>query len=218
MHRGRLSTRTLATLALAGIGTYVAGVIALQIIQRGRYHPLSQAVSELALGRDGWLMAIGFCAAGAGMLCFALLIRRILPSTAAPIMLAISALFTFVSAVFHADGDTKTTLHGQIHQTAGILSFSLVIAAMFVCSRHFRRDPAWRRLARPTAVWAICAICTFFLVPALGSAYFGLAQRIFLAVCLAWPITVAVYVRRTAPTTREAARATSITHVVGPVR
>jgi hypothetical protein len=218
MHRGTLSTRTLATLTLAGIATYLASVVALHIIQRGHYHPLSQAVSELALGKDGWLMAIAFCAAGAGMLCFALLMRRTLSSTATPVLLAISAVFTFVSAVFHADGDTKTTLHGQIHQTAGIISFSLVIAAMFVCRRRFRRDPAWQRLARPTTLWAICAICTFFLIPALGSVYFGLAQRIFLTVCLTWPITVAAYVRQTVPTTREAAAATNITHAVGPVR
>lgn len=217
MHNRTPSTRTLATVTLAGVATYVAIVGALHIIQRDNYHPLSQAVSELALGKDGWLMAIAFCAAGTGMISFALLIRRTLQSIVAPVMLTISGLLSFVSAAFHADGNTNTTLHGQIHQTAGILSFVLVIASMFVCSHHYRRHPTLQRLAQPTTLWGICAIATFFLVPILGNANFGLAQRIFLAVCISWPTTIAAYTRHTAPTPRQAAT-TRITRAVDPVQ
>jgi hypothetical protein len=41
-------------------------VLVLHGVQADRYHPLSQAVSELALGQDGWLMAIAFCSLGTG--------------------------------------------------------------------------------------------------------------------------------------------------------
>ncbi len=71
-----------------------------------------------------------------------------------------------------------------------------MIAAMFVCSRRFGLDPAWRRLALPTLLWAFSTVGAFFLIPALGDAYFGVGQRIFIATWLTWLITVAAYARR----------------------
>jgi hypothetical membrane protein len=211
MNHYPISTRALATSSLAGMATLPLLVVALHVIQRGHYHPLSQAVSQLALGRDGWLLAIAFCAAGTGTLCFAILLRRtVAGSVVAPALVAISALGTFVSAVFHADGEqAKTTLHGQIHQTAGIVSFVLVIAAGLVSSRRFRSDPAWQRLARPTLIWALCAVGALFLPSVLGDAYFGVAQRIFIAIWLIWPVTVAAYARQSASTVDDAALARS---------
>jgi flagellar biosynthesis protein FliR len=80
----------------------------------------------------------------------------------------------------------------------GLASFALVTAAMFVCSVQFRRNPAWHRFALPTLVWALCTVGAFFLVPVLGSDRFGVAQRVFLAVWLSWPMAVAVRARRMA--------------------
>ena len=56
----------LARTAIALIAAFPLLVLVLHGVQAGRYHPLSQAVSELALGRDGWLMAIAFCSLGTG--------------------------------------------------------------------------------------------------------------------------------------------------------
>lgn len=190
------SNRTLATTALATMALFPVLVLALHLIQQGHYHPLRQAISELALGRDGWLMNLAFCAAGTGMLCLATLHRRLVAdSIAAPVLLALGSLLTFASAVFHADPTGQTTRHGQIHQTVGIVSFVCVIAAMFVSSRRFRRDPASRRLARPTLIWACLAVAAFFLIPALGNPLFGLAQRIFIATWLTWLLTTAAHAR-----------------------
>ncbi len=52
---------TLARAALVLIAVFPLIVTVLHLVQAGGYHPLSQAVSELALGRAGWLMAIAFC-------------------------------------------------------------------------------------------------------------------------------------------------------------
>lgn len=79
----------------------------------------------------------------------------------------------------------------------GLASFVLVIVAMFVCSARFRRVPAWRGFALPTLVWALCAVGAFMLVPALGPDRFGIAQRVFLAVWIGWPLTVAARARAT---------------------
>jgi hypothetical protein len=216
MNHHRLSTHSLATATLAALATFPILVLVLHLIQRGSYDPVSMAVSELALGRAGWLMAVAFCAAAAGMFGFAVLLRRILPgSVAAPGLVILSGLCSAVSAFVHTDAETApTSVHGEVHQAMGLASFALVVVAMFVCSVQFRRNAAWRRFALPTLGWALCTVGAFFLVPVLGSDRFGLAQRIFLAVWLSWPIAVAVLARRTAeptgrPSAIESARGTA---------
>ncbi len=197
MLRNTLSTRALGTVAIAGIGTFATIVVALHLVQRGTYHPLSEAVSELALGRGGWFMFVAFCALATGTLCVAALLRRTTTSTTAPILLGVAGGLSYASAVFHADGEhATTTLHGQIHQSAGIVTFLLLIAGMFVCQRTFRRDAQWQPLAGPTLAFAGTALVTFFLIPAVGQAYFGAAQRLFIAVCLSWLLVVAQRGRR----------------------
>ena len=196
-----LPTRTLATLALAGLSTFPVLVVLLHLIQRGSYDPVSQAVSELALGRAGWLMAVAFAAAGLGVMGFAALIRRTDPgAVAAPVLAVLSGLATVLAAVFRADPETASTTHGAVHQILGIVSFLTLTIAMFVCARRFRRVPEWRSWALPTLVWGLLAVAAFLLVPTdlLGPDRFGIAQRIFLTVWLSWPITLTAYARRRA--------------------
>jgi hypothetical protein len=191
-----MSTRTLATATLAALTTFPILVLALHVIQADSYDPAVQAVSELALGRAGWLMAVAFCAAGLGMLGFAALLRRILPGAVViPALVVGSGLATFVSAFVHADGETDSTVHGQVHQAMGLISIALVVVAMFACIPRFRREPAWRSFARPTLAWAVSAVGAFMLVPALGPDRFGVAQRIFFLVWLSWPIVVVARAR-----------------------
>lgn len=203
------STRSLTGIALAGLATFTTIVVVLHLVQRGHYHPLSQAVSELALGRGGSLMAVAFVALGLATLCAAAVLRRTLAdSRAVAAILSVSALGSFVSAVFHADGETaKTSTHGQIHQAAGVLSFVSVVLVLFLCSRRFRRDPAWRPMVWPTRLSAAAAVAGFVLIPFVGNAYFGLAQRLLLGTMFTWLFAVVAYARRrlTAPSEREIA-------------
>jgi hypothetical membrane protein len=192
------SNRFLATAALAGLATFPIIVVALHIVQRGEYHPLGEAVSQLALGRAGWLMWIAFCAAGTGLICLGILHRRLVESSrTAPVLLVVAGLLAYVSAVFHADPEnaTTTSLHDEIHQTASLIAFICVIAAMFISNRRFKRDPRWRRFARPTLVWAIASVATLFLIPVVGDSLFGLAQRIFIATWLSWAIATSARAR-----------------------
>jgi uncharacterized RDD family membrane protein YckC len=50
----------------------------------------------------------------------------------------------------------------------------------------------------PSLVWGVAAFVTFLLVPfdLLGADHFGIAQRLFLAVWLSWPIGLTVHLRR----------------------
>lgn len=183
---------TLARAAVVLIAVFPVVVTVLHLVQAGEYHPLSQAVSELALGRDGWLMAIAFCSLGAGTLFLAAMLRRLdAPPRIAPYLIAVSGLLSYVSAFVHADGPHGSTTHGQIHQAVGIVTFLLMIAGMFALVRPFRRDGRFRQLATPTLAWAFAAVGGFLLIPISGAAYFGVAQRIFLAIILSWALAVA---------------------------
>jgi hypothetical protein len=199
MNDRRLSTRALATTTLAGLAAFPVLVVVLHVIQRGSYDPASQAVSELAVGRAGWLMAVAFPASGLGLLGFAALIRRTDPgAVAVPVLATVSAATTTLSAVFRADPEAASTTHGAVHQILGVVSFVLLTVAMFVCARRFGRTRLWGPWARPSLVWGLAATATFLLVPfqVLGADHFGIAQRIFLAVWLSWPITLSAYARR----------------------
>jgi hypothetical protein len=183
---------TLARTAITLISIFPLLVLILHGVQAGQYHPLSEAVSELALGREGWLMAIAFCSLGTGTLFLAAMVRRIDSSPRlAPYLIAASGLLSYVSGFVHADGPHGSTTHGQIHQAVGIATFILMIAGMFALVRPFRRDSRFHSLATPTLVWAFGAVGGFFLIPVSGAAYFGVAQRIFLAIILSWALTVA---------------------------
>jgi Protein of unknown function (DUF998) len=183
---------TLARTAIALISVFPLLVLILHGVQAGQYHPLSQAVSELALGRDGWLMAIAFCSLGTGTLFLAAMLRRLdTPPRVAPYLIAASGLLSYVSAFVHADGPHGSTTHGQIHQTVGIVTFALMISGMFALVRPFRRNHLFRSFATPTLVWALAAVGGFFLIPVSGAAHFGVAQRIFLAIILSWALTTA---------------------------
>jgi hypothetical protein len=183
---------TLARTAITLISIFPLLVLVLHGVQAGQYHPLSEAVSELALGREGWLMAIAFCSLGTGTLFLAAILRRLdTPPRLAPSLIAASGLLSYVSAFVHADGPHGSTTHGQIHQAVGIVTFVLMIAGMFALVRPFRRDHRFRGFATPTLVWAFAAVGGFFLIPISGAAYFGAAQRVFLGIILTWALTAA---------------------------
>src|SRR6476646_6408786 len=108
-----MTRSTLARTAAAAIAVFPALVLVLHGVQSASYHPLSQAVSDLALGTDGWLMAIAFCSLATGTLFLAAMLRRLSPAPRiAPWLIGASGLLSYVSAFVHADGPHGTTTHG----------------------------------------------------------------------------------------------------------
>lgn len=197
MNRLTSPSSSLAYGAFAGIAAFLLIVVVLHFVQAGSYHPLSQAVSELALGRAGWLMAVAFCSLGTGTLLLAVTLRRLAPQPRlAPLLIAVAGLLSYVSAFVHADGSGPATTHGEIHQIVGVVTFILMITGMFSLVRTLRHDPAWRGVATPTLIWALAAVGGFFLIPISGSAHFGVAQRFFLAVILSWALTISMRAAR----------------------
>ncbi len=97
-----MERRVTARLAIIGAATtlvFPVLVVALQVIQRRDYHPVRQAMSELALGRDGWLMAIAFCSLAVGSALLARLMYQLTGSRPATILLGAAAALSAVIRV-----------------------------------------------------------------------------------------------------------------------
>ena len=187
-----------ATAAITCLVTFPIVVLFLQLIQPDDYTPVAHAMSELALGRAGLLMGFAFCAMGTGTI----LIAGVLRSTVermrvTPILLLIAGVLDFVSAMFRTNApDAPLTTVSNIHEMAGASTFLLMTAAMFVSYLPMRHDPRWSTFAPWSLAWAILSVPAFLLIPLLGDARFGLAQRIFVGLFITWLITVAVIARR----------------------
>lgn len=193
------STHSLSAVSMVSTALFPAIVIVLNVVQRHGYSPVRQAISELALGSGGVLMVLAFCSLGAGILTVAAVIHRTATrSRAVPVILGIAAVLAGpASAGFHTDlTGTPTTLHGTVHNVAGLAAFLLLLTAMVVSSLRFRRDAFWRGHATATAVLAGIGLITFCLIPLLGDDRFGLAQRLFVGTFLVWLIATAAYVNR----------------------
>ena len=196
----QFSTRTLALAAAAFVLGYPCLVIAANVVQPGTYDAASQAMSNLALGRDGWLMTLAFVSLGLGNLLMAALVRRLAPrAIVGPALLAGSACTTLLSAVFQTDADSApTTLHGTIHIALGLGSFVLVIAAMTACSVAYLRLSSRRGLGVASAIWAVLQLGAIILTFVLPNSLFGVGQRAILAVAISWLLTTCVVALRDA--------------------
>lgn len=196
-----VSTRTLALTSVMSLSFFPAVVVLLNVVQLPDYSARTQAMSELALARGGGLMLVAFICLGAGTLALAVVLRRELPrATTTPLTLVLAAALDVVSAFFHTNrtGEPATTT-STIHQVAGVSTFVLVVVAILAAVPALRRSPRWAPYAVPTACWSLACVAAFFLIPVLGEASFGLAQRIFVATWLSWMITASSLAWRFGP-------------------
>ena len=192
------NNRALATAAAASLAVFPVVVVGLNLHQAPYgYDARVQAISELALGPQGWLMNLAFCAGGAGTFLMALVFRRTTRAIVRPLLLTVAALGSVASAVFHADATGgATTTHGQIHMTVGLVVFVSELLTMAICAIRFRREHFWRPMLAVTWVLTLTGVAGFFCVPLLGQDNFGIAQRILVGSFVSWLIVAAVFARR----------------------
>jgi hypothetical protein len=183
-----LSNLRLAGIAMALITVFPVIIVVLNLVQLHSYHPMRDAVSLLALGNAGVLLDAAFFLAGFGIWMLArVLATSVHKAVAGPALMAVAGLASITSGIFHTNADgAPSTITSNIHMFAGITVFLSMIATMFAFAWRFRRDPAWRRSALLTLIWAIAGAATFLLIPVVGDARFGMAQRLHIAVWLSW--------------------------------
>lgn len=190
--RGRIAS----VFAFTGVLVWVGILVGLTLANGSSYDSLTQPASELSLARYGWLMDIGFFVLGLGVASLGYAFYIALDySKWLPRLLGVVGLALFLSGIVHTEMGSGT--QPSLHNSLGLLAFVLSIAAMFTAYRTFRLHTKWQSMARPTLIWAIAGLGTFFLVPILGENALGLAQRIFVATLFTWFLASARGIYRT---------------------
>ncbi|HSJ29245.1 MAG TPA: DUF998 domain-containing protein [Acidimicrobiia bacterium] len=211
--RGRVSTPVFGRIGAIGNLSLVGVAVAMHLLQPEK-NPLDTLASQYANGRLGWLMVLGFLAAGIGTLAVAEGLRRTLApdrwktaSVALMVAAGVGLVGTgaFVEDVPLADGTVSYTFSGQAHGFFSVVMFVSLIAVAFVLSGVFGRDPRWADFALTTRLfaWTILALYvistgTWLLFPPGTGGVAGLTQRLFGASFLVWLFRVARRLERPA--------------------
>jgi len=183
----------LAKTALAGAACFVASVLLLPLISE--YTLAGDYISELAIGRFGFVQTIAFLALGVGSLALAAGIRRATRgswgSLVGSVLFGLFGVGVLVDALFPIDlgGMQPQTVVGTVHILAALVAFVCAVLGMFVLTRTFKRDARWASYWRSSLVLALVALAAFFL-PSEGE-WAGIFQRIFVGVIIAWMVLAA---------------------------
>ena len=177
----------LAMIAIIGWAFFATSAVLLPLFSG--YSFAGDYISELAIGRFGYIQTVAFFTAGLGSLALALVIREttrgVWGSRAGSVLVSLFGI--------------NVILAGTVHVVVSLLAF----AGMFVFSRTFKRDARWRPYW-PFSL-AFAALITFFLVS--DGQWIGLYQRIFIGTIVLWLILAAMYlhsIARSVPTGRVA--------------
>ncbi len=184
--------------ALCGIEAPV--LFTLMVVVEGAivpgYSQLSQPISDLGAssiyGSFAYLQNLNFWAFGVLVLTFAVGLGIALPgSGAASNTLALFGILAFTAGLFQ---DQPNPYPGSVHAVVSIAAFVLVIASQFLLWRRLRHSAAeeravWGRHGTYSLVSGVVSV-VFLLVFILGlpqpSPYYGVGQRLFIAVPWVW--------------------------------
>ncbi|MGI5241779.1 DUF998 domain-containing protein [Dactylosporangium sp. CA-139066] len=204
-----LTTRSRSTRALLACGLaaplFVAAIFVEGALRPG-YRSVDHFISELSLGRWGWIQITNFIATGLLLIAFAVGLRSALStgrgSRSAPILAAACGLALITAGIFsmdptpgyHPDGSVpdKPTLHGTIH---GFMPFALYVAlAALACvlGRRFAAQGGRRAWMWYCYISAVATPATFMLAATqynfqtqTGHNH-GLWNRVSLVIGLGW--------------------------------
>jgi hypothetical membrane protein len=196
-----------AVLAVSGIvaPVWFMVVVILQGLLRPDYSHVAMTVSALAVGPYGWIQNVNFYVFGLLMIAYALGLHVGMRFTRAallgPAVLVLSGVGIVLAGVFPLGRDANgAIIQTSSHVIPSILAFSCAGFGLVVISWRMNRDPAWKGLAG-YALGSGLAILALFLVM-IGSAapddgplhpWFGLVQRVVLAVW--FPCTIVLSLR-----------------------
>jgi hypothetical protein len=171
------------------------------------YRLIEDNVSELALGRYGFIQTIAFLIAGVGTLGLAFAIRRLTEgawgSLIGSLLIAIYGVGAILEAIFPTDrvdiaADVLSlSPTGTIHVLVALVSFLCITAGMVVLTWTFSRTARWQSLTVWFALLATGAVSLFIaqVIEQGQGPLVGLTQRLFLTIISAWLILAARRVR-----------------------
>jgi hypothetical protein len=189
--------------AVAVVGQLVLVATALLLPIWSQYGLVRDNISELALGRYGFVQTAAFVVAGAGTLALAFAIRQLTKgawgSRVGSLLIAVYGAGAILSAVFPTDridgpADLSSlSATGAIHIAVAIASFVGVIVGMFVLTRTFAHQRSWGSFWR-LSVFFPAGSLALIIVQQEGP-LIGLLQRALVIVISAWLVLVALRIR-----------------------
>ncbi len=167
------------------------------------YGLVDDHISELVLGRYGFVQTAAFLVSGVGVLALVYLLRGRLPRSAFSSvglwLLAIYGVGAILAGVFPTDRiDSPADLQslsavGIVHSVISLVSFVAIVLGMFSLTWAFSLKAAWRRLTVWSALLAGSAL-PMFLSQEQGSRT-GLYQRALVTFVALWIMMVAIKAR-----------------------
>jgi hypothetical membrane protein len=184
-------------LAIGAAGPIIfLGVATLVGLLAPGYDIMTQSISELAVGPNGWLMTADFFIFGLSIIAFALGLYRSLSrgSRVGTLLLVIVGLATFASGLFATDlQGAITTDTGTIHNMLFLIIFLALIISYIFSARALRKQAGWRMYARYTASMPVVVFGVLAVYITMGSdpgdplfSIAGLIQRALLALAFGW--------------------------------
>ena len=202
------------TITIIGVIAYVLLNVIAQLLPP-HYSPITQAVSDMAVGPYGWLMAGMFLLYSVMVLAFLfgyiwgtskkdrsrvgiifLTIWAVLPAFIAFIPTDIVDAHGFPGSAQAMQ--MTTTLHGFLHIAvlSPIAFGSSMLATLFI-SLRFSRNARLRSLRTPTLLIALLMWPAFLLTDTFGKlGIYGVGERLFVGLGLLWLLIVALWMRR----------------------
>jgi hypothetical membrane protein len=184
--------RTARLSALAGIWGPIVFSVAFMVqglFRRGEYDPISEPVSALEAGPNGWTQQVNFVVFGLSLLVFAVGLNRAIAPARLRAVSAVLLLLTGIGLLLAAALPLREDAAGATydpggHFISGVTFFLSSALALVVLSVRMRADPNWRSLANYTLVAGCFALVCFVLLGRFAIPedaplhdYAGLVQR-----------------------------------------
>lgn len=145
---GNDGTGVLAGAALAGAACFAISALLLPLFSE--YTLAGDYISELAIGRFGFVQTLAFLAFGIGSMALAVGLRRATKgfwgSLVGTVLFGLFGAGVIVDAFFPIDwgGMGPETAVGTVQILAALVAFVCAILSMFVLTRTFKRDAGWQ--------------------------------------------------------------------------
>ncbi len=191
----------LAWLTVAGQALMAAVAWLLPAVSE--YRLISDNISELVLGRFGYLQTLAFLFVGLTTLGLAYTLHKL--TGGAPgarigtLLVGVYGAGAILVAIFPTDRiDMPAQVFAQsptgiIHVILAMVNFICMIVAMFILSRTFGSIAQFRSLLRPSVLFAASTLALFF-AQAEGPLV-GLLQRLLVLAISGWMVMVALRIR-----------------------
>src|ERR671916_1163572 len=157
----------LALLAIVGMAYYLSSVAAAHLL-RPDIDPVSEPVSDYAVGPFGTFVGVAIFALGVGSLALALGLRLgIAPAGRSRVGLLLLALYGVGQlgvALFSIDAESAQTTTGIVHNVAGNVSFFCFPPAAILLSLGMGRGERWRSLKPRALALALVVLVGAILV------------------------------------------------------